>query len=269
MKIGFIGQWFIGGNMANDFEKRWFDIVRYDIDKYKDNLKEIHKAEIIFVAVPTPTINRKFNWDILIEAIRNTVAWQKIVIKSTVIPWTTDRLQEEYPDRYFFHSWEFLTVKTAVFDTENPSRNVIWYTETTKWMAEEIMRLLPKSEEVYCTAKESELWKYFSNFLLTGKVIMANLVFDICRRDGINYEMIKTIAALDSRIWASHLSIDIDGWRGANWYCFPKDIATLQEYYKSISPLWDTLFEALQMYNNKINIDSWKDVDIIKSVYGI
>lgn len=46
--------------MANDFEERGFDIVRYDIEKYKDNLTELKKADVVFVAVPTPTVNRKF-----------------------------------------------------------------------------------------------------------------------------------------------------------------------------------------------------------------
>ncbi|EKD44098.1 MAG: hypothetical protein ACD_71C00239G0004 [uncultured bacterium (gcode 4)] len=268
MKIGFIGQWFIGGNMANDFEERGFDIVRYDIEKYKDNLTELKKADVVFVAVPTPTVNRKFIWDVLMEAIKNTVAWQKIIIKSTVIPGTTDKLQELYPDRYFFHSGEFLTEKTAELDVRSPARNVIWYTEKTKDLVEEIMNILPKAEEVYCTAKESELWKYFSNFLLTGKVVMANLMFDMCQREGADYERIKTIASLDPRIWGSHLTISMDGWRGANGHCFPKDIATLHEYYGNINPLWDALLEAMEMYNLQINRESGKNLKILEEVYG-
>lgn len=268
MKIGFIGQWFIGGNMANDFEKRWFDIVRYDIEKYKKNLEELKKSEVVFVAVPTPTINRKFSGDILVEAIKNTVAWQKIIIKSTVIPGTTDKLQELYPDRFFFHSGEFLAEKTAAFDVENPARNVLGYTEKTKEFVEEIMSLLPKAEEVYCTARESELWKYFSNFLLTWKVIMANLMFDMCQRDGVDYEKIKTIASLDPRIWGSHLTVSMDGGRGANGHCFPKDIATLHEHYNNTNHLWDALLEAMEMYNLQTNKESWKNLKILEEVYG-
>lgn len=255
--------------MANDFKKRWFNIIRYDIDNFKDNLEELKKTEVVFIAVPTPTINRKFVWDILFESVKNTVPWQKIVIKSTVIPWTTDKLQEMYQDRYFFHSWEFLAEKTAKFDVENPTRNVIWYTEKSKEFSWEIMSLLPKSKEIYCTAKESELWKYFSNFLLTWKVIMSNLIFDICQRDGIDYEKIKAIASSDPRIWTSHLVINVDWWRGANWHCFPKDIAALHECYNNINTFWDKLLEALQMYNLEINTDSWKESGILREIYGI
>jgi UDP-glucose 6-dehydrogenase len=143
--------------MANDFEERGFEIIRYDLDKYKDNKEEIKKADIVFVAVPTPSVNRKFDSSILEEAIQATAPGQKIVIKSTVIPGTTDRLQKQYPDRYFFHSAEFLTEKKAKDDTKNPSRNVIGSTEISKPYAQDIMSILPKSIEIYCTARQSEL----------------------------------------------------------------------------------------------------------------
>jgi UDP-glucose 6-dehydrogenase len=143
--------------MANDFEERGFDIIRYDLDKYKNNKEEIKKADIVFVAVPTPSIKRKFDSSILEEAIQATAPGQKVVIKSTVIPGTTDRLQKQYPDRYFFHSAEFLTEKKAKDDTKNPSRNVIGSTEISKHYAQDIMSILPKSIEIYCTARQSEL----------------------------------------------------------------------------------------------------------------
>jgi 3-hydroxyisobutyrate dehydrogenase-like beta-hydroxyacid dehydrogenase len=41
MKIGFIGQGFIGRNYADNFEKRGFDIVRYAKEKpYDGNLEQ-------------------------------------------------------------------------------------------------------------------------------------------------------------------------------------------------------------------------------------
>jgi len=269
-KIWFIWQGFIGWNMADDFEERWFEIVRYSLDeKYKWNLEQLKTCDIVFVAVPTPTKNRKFDSSILDEAIKNTTPWQKIVIKSTIIPWTTDRLQEQYKDRYFFHSAEFLMEKSAKQNVSSPSRNIVGYTEQSKPYAQELMNILPKSIEIICTAKESELWKYFCNFLLTSKVLMANLVYDICQRDWINYKVIKYIAETDTRIWPSHLNISDDWWRWAWWHCFPKDVATLREYYAYKSYVWDNLFWALEEYNIKLLTNSWKNLEITKEVYGI
>ncbi|MDD3302269.1 MAG: hypothetical protein PHN31_01840 [Candidatus Gracilibacteria bacterium] len=268
-KIGFIGQGFLGGNQANDFEQRGYEVVRYSKNRFSQNLELMQECEIVFVGVPTPTINRKFVGDTLFKAIKNTVAGQKIIIKSTVLPGTTDKLQELYPDRFFFHSGEFLAEKTAKYDVENPTRNVVGCTEQSKDFARDIARLLPNAPTVICTAKESELGKYFSNFLLTGKVILANLMYDICEREGENYDMIKQIAALDPRIGPSHLDIQDDGGRGANGHCFPKDISTLQEYYDNYNELGNELFEALQMYNLDINTKTNKHLEIINPIYGI
>jgi UDP-glucose 6-dehydrogenase len=67
-------------------------------------------------------------------------------------------LQEMYPDRFFFHSAEFLTERNARADVDNPSRNVIGYTEKSKQYASEILEILPKSEiNIICTATESEM----------------------------------------------------------------------------------------------------------------
>lgn len=266
MKIWFIWQGFIGWNMAKDFEERGYEVRRYSKNTHKEDISE---CEFIFVAVPTPTVNRKFDSSVLFEAIKNTYSWQKIIIKSTIQPWTTDKLQELYPDRYFFHSGEFLAERTAFEDVKNPSRNVVWYTKNSFAYREEVMALLPKSKEVYCTAMESELWKYMSNFLLTLKVIGANIIYDICKRDNMNYDKVKEIASLDPRIWKSHLEVEFEGGRGANWHCFPKDLSALAEYYDGIDIAWEVFLDSMEAYNIDLNFKSWKQLDIIKKVYWL
>lgn len=274
MLIWFIGTWFIWGNMAKNFKERWFNIVQYSLeDEYKDNLEELKKADIVFVAVPTPTKNRKFDRSVLENAIENTVPWQKIVIKSTILCWTTDYLQEKYPDRYFFHSAEFLTERNAKGDVDKPSRNVVWYTEISKPYAQDIMDILPEATNwnIFCTAKESEMWKYASNFLLTAKILMANLIYDLCEKYHINYENVKDIASKDDRIWPAHLNVVFEWWRWANWHCFPKDLAAFHEMYcnwvyEQKYGDWDILLESLERYNARLNISTNKQVDIIRYV---
>ena len=54
MKIGFIGQGFVGKNIANDFERRGHTVVRYALEpEYCANRDLIAECEIVFVAVPT------------------------------------------------------------------------------------------------------------------------------------------------------------------------------------------------------------------------
>lgn len=255
--------------MAQNFKERWFDVIQYSLEaKYANNLEQVQNTDIVFVAVPTPTKNRKFDISILEDAIDKTKPWQKIVIKSTVICWTTDYFQNKYPDRYFFHSAEFLTERNAKWDVDKPSRNVVWYTEISKPFAQDIINILPDAinGNIICTAKESELWKYASNFLLTAKIIMANLIYDICEKYGVDYDNVKNIVSKDPRIWESHLGVVFEWWRWANGHCFPKDMAAFHEMYGDYSSLWNELLEILEKYNAKLNVSTNKQVEIIESV---
>ncbi len=68
--IGFIGQGFIGKNMADDFEARGYDIFRYSkrLDT-PDNRRRLSECDIVFISVPTPTTPEGFNYDILREVV--------------------------------------------------------------------------------------------------------------------------------------------------------------------------------------------------------
>ena len=271
-KVGFIGTGFIGWNMAENFKDRGYNVVQYSLEEpYCNNFEAVKATDVLFIAVPTPTKDRKFVKDILYKVIKEqTFPWQKIVIKSTIIGWTTEDLQRMFPDRFFFHSAEFLTERNARNDVDSPSRNVVGSTDISEKYAQEIMDLLPKSEYNFLVkASESEMWKYFGNFLLASKIIMANLMYDICQKYGIDYEKVKEIAWSDPRIWNSHLDVVFEWWRWANGHCFPKDMATFHEMYWVDDKLGHILLEAMEMYNVELNKKTNKQPEIIKEVYWI
>jgi len=149
MKIGFIGQGWIGKNYADDFEDRGYKVVRYDIDKYKKNKDKIKECNIVFIAVPTPSITKQdsnyveVDDSCIIDAMKCTKKGQIIVIKSTIMLGTTEKIQKLFKDRYILHSPEFLTEATARYDVSNPSMNIIGYTNKSKHVAGKVMRILP------------------------------------------------------------------------------------------------------------------------------
>ena len=123
--IGFIGQGFVGKNYANDFEKRGFNIVRYDIEKYKNNKNKIKNCDIVFIAVPTPTTLKGFNLKIL-KSVFSLIGKNKIaIIKSTIKIGTTRNLQNKFKKITVMHSPEFLTEKNAAKDAKSPQKNII------------------------------------------------------------------------------------------------------------------------------------------------
>ena len=98
MKIGFIGQGFIGSAYADDFEERGFDTVRYAKEEpYDQNQQKIAGCDIVFIAVPTPTTPDGFSFSVVRNVLPLVGEGKTAVIKSTVLPGTTDILQREFP----------------------------------------------------------------------------------------------------------------------------------------------------------------------------
>src|SRR3989344_1010302 len=125
-KVGFIGQGWGGKSYADDFENRGFDVVRYSMEKpYAANKNKIKDCDIVFVAVPTPTTSAGFD-DSIVRSVIKLVGKNKIaVIKSTVLPGTTDSVQKENPEILVMHSPEFLDEVSAAHDAAHPKRNII------------------------------------------------------------------------------------------------------------------------------------------------
>ena len=169
--IGFIGQGFIGRNYAVDFENRGYRTVRYAQEApYNKNREQIRDCDIVFIAVPTPTLPAGFDYSIVKEVLGLIGAGKSAVIKSTILPGTCVALQTLYPDIFIFHSPEFLTEKTAAYDAAHPTRNVIGLpidNEEYRRRAEEIIALLPPAPlSLVCRDIEAEMIKYASNCFL-------------------------------------------------------------------------------------------------------
>src|SRR5690349_8007002 len=126
MKIGFIGQGWIGKNYADDFENRGYDVVRYSLDAHLlPNRDKLAECDIVFIAVPTPTSPDGHNVNSVRDVLPLVGKGKIAVIKSTLAPGTTEALQGEFPNVYVLHSPEFLVEKTAAYDAAHPNRNIV------------------------------------------------------------------------------------------------------------------------------------------------
>ena len=273
MKIGFIGQGFIGSAYADDFEDRGYETVRFAKEKpFDKNEKEIAGCDIVFIAVPTPTTPEGFSADIVEDVLKYVGEGNIAVIKSTILPGTTDMLQEKFPNIYLIHSPEFLRAATAKEDAANPERNIIGYTERSKDKAEDVLAVLPKAPyNKIMPVKNAELVKYMGNCFLVQKVLFANLMFDLSEKLGIDYDEVKEAVGADSRIGASHLDINHFGGRGAGGYCFIKDIAALSSFYEKNVPedkRGIQILSGLEKKNRELLNKTGKDLDLLEGVYG-
>lgn len=234
-KIGIIGIGFVGGALKRYFESMGLKPLFYD--KYKKiNLPgEMNKTDIIFIAVPTP-YNFKTGSDL--SAVKEAVGIIKdkkiIVIKSTLIPGTTERLQKKYPQHKILFNPEFLREVSAYKDFIHPDRQILGITKKSKNVAKNIINLLPKAPyQEIMRAREAEMVKYMANSFLSMKVIFANEFYDLCQKLGIDYDKVKEGVAKDLRIGESHLEVFYENYRGYGGSCFPQDVNAIIHFASS------------------------------------
>lgn len=274
-KIGFIGQGWIGKNYADNFEERGYDIVCYAVESpYLNNKEKIKECDIVFIAVPTPTTPQGFDDSILREVMRLIGKGKIAVIKSTILPGTTESIQKENPNIYVLHSPEFLTKATAAYDAANPNRNIIGLPEMSdlyKEKAKEVMNVLPYAPyQLICSAHEAELIKYGGNCWFYFKVVYINMLYDLAQKYNCRWEVIRDAMAADSRIGKTHLDPIHKSGRGAGGDCFIKDLAAFTQVYKDLinDELGLQLLESLKNKNIDLLLSTEKDLDLLAGVYG-
>ncbi len=277
MKIGCIGQGFVGKNTADNFEMRGYDVIRYALEpEYKNNAELLRDCEIVFVAVPTPTTPNGFDSSVVKSVIELTAKGTVVVIKSTILPGTTRRIQDEYSDKIVLFSPEFLSEKTAEYDVTNPIVNVIGCvseTEECRQAANRVMSILPKSEHNFIVSAEAaELFKYAHNLNGYFRVILANLLYEVGDKMSVDWTEIKPM--MDSDIMMSPFYNDPihKGGRGAGGNCFIKDMAAFRQLYGAVVAE-DTdgfaLLTAMEKKNLALLHATEKNQDLVKVVYGL
>lgn len=273
--IGFIGQGFIGKNYADDFENRGHKIIRYARrPEFVGNKEKIKECDIVFIAVPTPSTPKGFDDSVVRNVIKLVGKGKIAVIKSTIVPGTTESIQKENPDIFVMHSPEFLTEKMAAYDAAHPTRNIVGipaWNEIYKKKAQSVLSVLSKAPyENICRSREAELTKYGGNCWFYFKVIYMNMLYDLAEKYGCDYTKIRDGMAADPRIGRTHLDPVHQGGRGAGGHCFIKDFAAFSDMYEKMvdDPLGKKVLESLEEKNIDLLVKSKKDLDLLRGVYG-
>lgn len=282
--IGFVGQGWIGKNYADDFENRGFETVRYSLEAtYVANKDRIQGCDITFIAVPTPTTPAGYDASFLESALENIGEGKIAVIKSTTIPGETLRLQKMFPSIIVLHSPEFLAEKTAAYDAAHPNRNIIGVPlRQSRYVkaAAKVLSVLPKAPyKKVMLSKESELLKYAGNSFLYTKVVFMNMLYDLVKTSGADWETIRDALIADPRIGSSHTNpVDVSGHvresqgikRGAGGHCFIKDFETFRQLFDTEvdnTYIKQALGSLIQLNNNYLTATE-KDLDLLGGVYG-
>ena len=277
MKLGIVGQGFVGLALKAGFEKH-YKIETYDkfIESKStcDLADMVAECEVIFVCVPTPmNLNGSCHTDIVEDVVKEINKWSyaywgnidrkpTIVIKSTVSPGTTERLHKKYKSVDVIFNPEFLTEATFIEDFKNQNRIILGgIRRGTNKLRQVYSKVFPSTTIVKTGAKYAEMVKYFTNCFLSTKVSFANEMKQICDEIDIDYDKVVEYATHDERLGKSHWAVPgPDGDYGFGGHCLPKDLNALISvaYHLKLEP---TILNAV----NKVNLlvrenRDWEDM---------
>ncbi|MFA6428749.1 MAG: hypothetical protein WCW02_04405 [Candidatus Buchananbacteria bacterium] len=225
--IGVIGGGMVGGAIKGYFPQA----LIYDKFLPQDELERVLVCDYIFIAVPTPFTD-KFDLSIMDEAFGYLTGLKDkiVIIKSTVLPGTTDDYQVKYPNLKILFNPEFLTEVTALDDFKEPDRQIVGFTDKSQAVAAEVLQLLPKAPyQKIMPAKSAEMIKYMFNTFYATKVVFANQVYDLCQKIEVDYEQVKEAFLTEKKNLFNHFNIWHKDYRGYGGKCLPKDLNALVE----------------------------------------
>ena len=260
MKIGIIGQGYVGTALKEGFQD-FYQVETYD--KYDlgtsthSKISDIVElSDVIFVCVPTPMRQDGSCYTGIVEEvireINENANGQIVVIKSTVPPGTTDRINQEYTHSTVIFNPEFLTEANFIQDFKNQSRIILGGDRKGTNIVRQIYsRIFPNATIVKTGAKHAEMVKYFTNCFLATKVSFANEMYNICNQLDLDYDKIVEYATYDERLGKSHWAVPgPDGDFGYGGHCLPKDLSAIVSEFDTYG-----LLEAVEQVNDQVRED--------------
>ena len=262
--IGIIGRGFVGSAVAHGFSDGVgysANIRIYDKDPSKslNSLEDVvNNSDFIFVSVPTPSNeDGTISIEILNSCIReiNDVHSNKehsnpiILIRSTILPGTSKKIQNTFPDMRIVFNPEFLTERSANFDFISQTRFVLGgdkknVSEVSKLYKDRFGSSISIIETDFQSA---ELIKYVCNTYFATKVSFLNEMKRISDKVDANWDDVIEGFLRDGRIGSSHTQVPgPDGKFGFGGSCFPKDIQAMISFSEEIGVFSNVLNGAWQ-----------------------
>ena len=237
-KVGIIGNGFVGEAISFAFSSV-ADTYVFDIDPLRclNNVESVHNCDFVFVCVPTPMYEDGSQDLSYVESTFKLAKAKPIyILKSTVLPGTTEKLSKQYPNLKIVFSPEFLTERTAKLDMLTQSRIILGGKLSLTEKAKALFNKRFKIKNIIQTdSKTAELTKYMNNSFFATKVSIMNEFKLLCDKIGANWDDALKGFVSDGRIGDSHLNVPgHDGKLGYGGTCFPKDVNALISFSKNL-----------------------------------
>tara|TARA_B100000424_G_C22912710_1_gene485624 strand:+ start:668 stop:1516 length:849 start_codon:yes stop_codon:yes gene_type:complete len=272
MKIGIVGNGFVGSSVAFGFSPQCgcdADIKIYDKDSSKatHSLESTLTSDFIFVSVPTPSnSDGSINLDVVYNIFEemNTLNHRTdnvFLLRSTVTPGTTRKIQRKFRNLNIVFNPEFLTERSAKLDFINQSRfilgglkkNVNKVEKLYRWRFGDTLSVIKTNYET------AEMIKYMNNCFFATKVSFLNEMYQIADACGVDWDMAVEGFVRDGRVGHSHMNVPgPDGKFGFGGSCFPKDIQAMINFAQTLDIKPDVLKGAWSKNLDVRPEEDWK-----------
>ena len=249
-----------------------------DLVKFSENNNDIN---FYIIAVPTNS-DSEGNCDIsivksVLESLKNNVTKETyVIIKSTIVPGTSKELSEKYTNFDIIFCPEFLTQKNYLNDIYNAKFVLLGISDhfdiplptvsidgkvddkvdgkVTKYqkilnVMKQFYKHNTQIDILIRSYEECELFKYTLNTYFGVKITFFNEIYDLCEKMNVDYQKLKELFSLDSRIGKYGITVPGDHGRGYHGVCIPKEVRGMIKLQDKLE-LSSELMECVDKRNN-------------------
>lgn len=223
-----------------------------------DVINSVKNSDITILAVGTPCRDGDIDLSFIKaasenigEGVRQAGGYHVVVVKSTVVPGTTDTVVGGIIERVsgkkigefgLCMNPEFLREGTAVADFQDPDRIVIG--QSDEHAGQTLAKIYDSFDcpKIFTTLRNAEMTKYTSNALLATLISFSNEIAAICEATpGTDVEQVMDGLHLDRRLnctvddkrYSPSILTYLRAGCGFGGSCLPKDITALEKFGRS------------------------------------
>lgn len=237
-----IGHGVVGHNLEKEIKV--LKPCIYDI-KYHQK-KDNEHYNVAFVCVDTPYIDKDTPCDI--TQVKNAIQDHDadiFVIKSTILPGTTDQLLKTFKNKHIIFSPEYYGGTQHCNNFDFPFTVLGGLKSDCLKVQQLLQNVYDARHKFYIVdSRTAELVKYMENSWLATKVSFCNQFYDIARKCGVDYETLRELFILDPRINPAHTFVykDHPYWES---HCLDKDVPAIANTFNA------ELLQAVIEFNKK------------------